>query len=306
MKKPHHSKSFMLNRILIFLSYLLRGYPAEKRTENLRAIALFIMVMTGCIGYLSYRLRWEPPRFGILVWGHRTEVIFVLVGLILLSLTFWFSSIRSYKRMTTAIASFFLSLSSLAFCLAISEGYLNYPKNSALLYPDEIAAIENNYSEDGICFRQKPGRKVITSTVPYNNIPWFKKNRDSAKQEFHKVRNVFDRLGFCNTSVPSKVDILAVGDSFTMGADVDYRENWLAYLSNESGWSVYNLGVGGIGTSQELALYRKYESVCHPSCVLLSIFSINDLFDEMQYSEYLKSGMTLKEWGLSSSWVYLP
>lgn len=50
-----------------------------------------------------------------------------------------------------------------------------------------------------------------------------------------------DNWGFRNSDVPSKVDIVAIGDSQTYGASATAYNSWPSWLSPLSGKLVYNI-----------------------------------------------------------------
>ncbi|MFP6640656.1 MAG: hypothetical protein VCC04_10470, partial [Myxococcota bacterium] len=56
-----------------------------------------------------------------------------------------------------------------------------------------------------------------------------------------------DEWGFRNLGVPSKVDVVAIGDSNTWGINATREKNWPGWYSQMSGKSVYNLGIPAFG-----------------------------------------------------------
>ena len=56
-----------------------------------------------------------------------------------------------------------------------------------------------------------------------------------------------DGKGFRNDTVPGRVDIVAIGDSQTWGANAIRSEAWPQTLARLSGLSVYNMALGGYG-----------------------------------------------------------
>ena len=65
-----------------------------------------------------------------------------------------------------------------------------------------------------------------------------------------------DAWGFRNRTVPSKADIVALGDSQTYGTSSLARHAWPKLLGKSVGKEVYNMSIGG-GLNNS----RKYESL---------------------------------------------
>jgi lysophospholipase L1-like esterase len=65
--------------------------------------------------------------------------------------------------------------------------------------------------------------------------------------------------------------ILAVGDSFTAGADVAEHESYVAQLEAMLGYPVINGGVGGYGTDQMILAAERLIPLLHPAGVIVGI-----------------------------------
>jgi hypothetical protein len=79
--------------------------------------------------------------------------------------------------------------------------------------------------------------------------------------------------------------VLAVGNSFTAGSEVDNHESWPAALEREIGQPVLNAGVGGYGTDQIVMRAEQLLPIVRPR-VLLAAVMPNDI----QRSGYASSG----------------
>jgi lysophospholipase L1-like esterase len=78
--------------------------------------------------------------------------------------------------------------------------------------------------------------------------------------------------------------VIALGDSFTWGAGVDYGERWTERLESLApGLEVLNLGVNAFGCDQELRLLETRGLALAPDFVVLTVFLGND-FDDLRYS----------------------
>lgn len=87
-----------------------------------------------------------------------------------------------------------------------------------------------------------------------------------------------DRLGFRNTTVPTKVDIVTIGDSNTYGDECRPDEAWPIVLSRLSRVSVYNMGSGGWGPIQFREVLPSALEFS-PKLVIICIYFGNDLLD---------------------------
>ena len=291
-----------------------RGQRTDKSDQNhlticnKRLLELAVLnILSGLVLLLfSGLIDLAPSRLGRLVWGHRSEIVLVAAGLFLLGGGLWVSAISHLRRELNVLSSSILGMGTAVISCGVIEADLNRPSRLHLTMPAEIAAIEQRYVEPGVGFRLQPHRTTYHATVPYNNIPHSEIIPTLVDQERHTIEVAVDRAGFCNPSVPKKTDILTLGDSFTMCADVDFRQGWVSHLSRETGLSVYNLGVGGYGPSQELEIYRRYGETGNPWGVIAGIYGINELVDEEQYAQFLDSRMAVKQWAYRRAGAFYP
>lgn len=89
-----------------------------------------------------------------------------------------------------------------------------------------------------------------------------------------------DRFGFRNPDAiwNSNVDIVAIGDSFTMGSCLPESEGIVGNLRQN--YKVLNLGMGANGPLIELASLREYGRLLKPKAIVW-IFFPNDLVDDL-------------------------
>jgi hypothetical protein len=71
--------------------------------------------------------------------------------------------------------------------------------------------------------------------------------------------------------------ILAVGDSFTQGWEVDDDETWPSYLEKLSGVPVVNAGVGGYGTDQIILRAEQMLPIAQPKILIIGFLEA-DMF----------------------------
>lgn len=98
-----------------------------------------------------------------------------------------------------------------------------------------------------------------------------------------------NRRGLRTPYEDGPVDIAVVGDSFTYGYGVDEEDTWVAQLGQLSGLSCANLGISGIGPSQELRLLAMEGMRLQPQRVIWQFFA-NDPLDASLFEHWLDSG----------------
>jgi hypothetical protein len=101
-----------------------------------------------------------------------------------------------------------------------------------------------------------------------------------------------DAWGFRNPVVPSRAEIVAIGDSLTYGYGAGREGTWPAQLQEISGRSVYNLGLGGFGPVQYFLLLREKALTLSPSIVVVGFYYGNDLMNAYQT---IGSGTAVRE-----------
>lgn len=87
-----------------------------------------------------------------------------------------------------------------------------------------------------------------------------------------------DANGFRNTAVPTKVDVVCLGDSQTWGVNVERQDAWPQQLSRMSGRSVYNMALGGFGPVQYKVLTSQALRLS-PKLVIVGLYPGNDVYD---------------------------
>ena len=86
----------------------------------------------------------------------------------------------------------------------------------------------------------------------------------------------YDKWGFRNSLVPSRADIVAIGDSHTYGNCAKMVEAWPQVVGRNTGRSVYNLGLGGYGPNQYYYLLKTKALELKPSTVVCGLYMGDD------------------------------
>jgi hypothetical protein len=112
---------------------------------------------------------------------------------------------------------------------------------------------------------------------------------DVADGVLHRFRFHTDAEGFRNPRVRDRIDVAALGDSFTDAMTIDAADAWTTRLERDSGLAVQNYGTAGFGPQQELRVLTDYALRHHPRVVVLAYFAGNDLFDAEAFEEFEQS-----------------
>ncbi|MDP9003179.1 MAG: hypothetical protein M3N12_00120 [Verrucomicrobiota bacterium] len=97
-----------------------------------------------------------------------------------------------------------------------------------------------------------------------------------------------DAEGFRNPAVRPKIDIAALGDSFTDAMTSPVEEGWSARLEKITGQEVQNYGTSAFGPQQELYVLEDYAIQHEPGNVVLAFFAGNDLFDAEHFDAWAR------------------
>jgi hypothetical protein len=94
-----------------------------------------------------------------------------------------------------------------------------------------------------------------------------------------------DRWGFRNDSIPQKVELLTVGDSFTYGYLTPKKSNWPSIVGRQAGLTVYNVSMGAWGPSQYLCAMKVYAAALKPKYIAIAVYLGNDI-DQAAMEDY--------------------
>ena len=110
--------------------------------------------------------------------------------------------------------------------------------------------------------------------------------------EKHRYPLQTDAEGFRNPTVRDRIDIAALGDSFTDAMTSPVEEGWPARLEQITGKKVQNYGTSAFGPQQELYVLQDYAIQHQPRAVVLAFFAGNDLFDAECFDRWKQAGDT--------------
>jgi lysophospholipase L1-like esterase len=95
-----------------------------------------------------------------------------------------------------------------------------------------------------------------------------------------------DREGFRNAATRARIDVAALGDSFTDALTMAADASWPVQLEKRLGLAVQNYGTSGFGPQQERLVLEDYGLTHHPRLVVLAFFAGNDIRDAERFEEF--------------------
>jgi hypothetical protein len=113
-----------------------------------------------------------------------------------------------------------------------------------------------------------------TRAVVDPRLGWVLKSNNA--DDDHNTLDHGIRRNFTETTIRTGA-ILAVGDSFTEGWEVDDGESWPAYLERMTGTPVVNGGVGGYGTDQIILRTEQLLPIVRPKTLIVGFLEF-DIF----------------------------
>lgn len=133
---------------------------------------------------------------------------------------------------------------------------------------------------DTIVLARDDGGPELRLFKPYTPLKYSIKEYDATKIL------VMDEIGFCNAPgsyQAAQINVMALGDSFTTCHAVELDEVWTQQLALSTGFSIYNLGRGGVGVHEYLQILKKFGLQKSPKIVIMNIFAGNDFRDAASY-----------------------
>jgi hypothetical protein len=104
------------------------------------------------------------------------------------------------------------------------------------------------------------------------------------------VERSTDELGFCNPRGTyegrERIDVIALGDSFSWCHAVRPEEAWPARLGEKIGLAVFSLGLGGKGPYEYVQYLLAFGLVKKPRVVVMNVYGGNDLRDAVTYRDW--------------------
>lgn len=104
----------------------------------------------------------------------------------------------------------------------------------------------------------------------------------------------WDERGYRNPSVHEQADIVALGDSFTVGYNATNEESWPYVLGDLASSSVYQYAMGGFGPVQYAYLLPQAFEM-RPKVVVVGFYFGNDIFDAHRITYGLNAWESLRD-----------
>lgn len=121
----------------------------------------------------------------------------------------------------------------------------------------------------------------------------------------HRYAFQTDAEGFRNAAVRDKIDIAAIGDSFTDAANTHAADAWPSRLEKLTGRIAQNYGTSGFGPQQELYVLQDFALKHKPHWTVLGFFAGNDIYDAEAFDHWEqgqdRAGEELTGWKLRDS-----
>jgi len=144
------------------------------------------------------------------------------------------------------------------------------------------AAAEGRFSTttEMVPVERDDGGPVLRVWKPFavKRYPWL--------DDHGAVREVpMDAQGFSNPPgrYEERIDVIAVGDSFTFAHAIDPADSWPVRLGELTGRSSYNLGLAGNGLYEYVQLLKRFGLSREPKVVVMNVYEGNELRDAVAY-----------------------
>ena len=159
---------------------------------------------------------------------------------------------------------------ALGVTLAAGEGYLRATDFRAADYSNN-AVMSSIWTEPD----------QLLSYVRKPNFSW---RRQTYPDQFSPVVTYnTDANGFRNPPGVDMAEIAFIGDSFTEAGTIPLEKTFPRLVEQKLGTTIVNLGRGGYGPPQEVAVLWKYALQYKPKTVVWTLFEGNDIKDAQMY-----------------------
>lgn len=154
--------------------------------------------------------------------------------------------------------------------LAAGEAYLRFTNFRAA-----------DYSQNAVMSSIWTDSDQLLGYVRKPNLAW---RRQAYPDRFSPVVSYStDANGFRNPPGTEFADVAFIGDSFTEGGTIPLERTFPRLVEATLGTRIINLGRGGYGPPQELAVLWKYALSYRPKTVVWTLFEGNDIRDAQMY-----------------------
>ena len=156
-----------------------------------------------------------------------------------------------------------------------------------------------------LAYRYKPGHKSAGWWDPANPLLANASNNAAPRERNDAFWYEFevDEMGFPNRQYEwqDQYDVVIAGDSFTIRTA---PKSWIELLSEQTALSILTLGAPSWSTLNEVEAIKMHGLDKDPAWVIVMFFEGNDLFNTAQYAERQATGLSWKEFDLSTTPLY--
>jgi len=244
----------------------------------------------GTVTFVNHgAITWVDPRLvrDLRIWPYAIALVISIVGLISISRE---TGRRAPLRAGVAVASGIVALVSAEGGLRLLGDHL----------PAGIAAERHDLGEvhqdERWVDTPRYGRRFRANVSVVNEWRYGDIVRmgfippDVSDAVLHRFPFRTDREGFRNDRTRDRIDVAALGDSFTDGMTLSAEDGWTRRLEALTGLAVQNYGTAGFGPQQELMVLKEVAIGHRPRIVVLGFFAGNDIFDAEAFDEFERSG----------------
>lgn len=240
-------------------------------------------------GFLCWLLASPPSRGKIFgVYSLSTFSVLLVTSYVLSWGLYFALSHESFSGKATNCA---LTTTTLLILIGLLEilpllGLVDYrkvisPSESFLITQVKPWDNPGNLLDKELMHIHRPNQKIVGETVG-DLVNWL----GISTERRYPVDLQYDGRGFRNERELEQANVVAIGDSFLEGILVPQKDLVSTQLARLLEVEVANLGQGGYGPQQELAVLQRYGIKLQPKLVLWFFFEGNDLLDVPRYERF--------------------
>lgn len=213
----------------------------------------------------------RPVLLGRYSRGH-FGVLLLITPLLLGLSALLFSRIRTLRELVVVYVMVTLSTVTSILVIVVASGWAM----GRARYVEEVVNINQGDKTVNAAVRHRPPNqfyKLIVEDRPEQRRSY--PDAPAGYPEF-PIELTVDKFGFRNKDPRQRYPIVAVGDSFTAGSEVDDGQMWSALLAKDLQQDIYNLGVSGSGPYTYLNNFSALGYKFAPQLVIFMLYEGND------------------------------